>query len=254
VSDAETASTLGLHGTRGPAFHLITPENRVAGYLPDWPDAEVTKLATPQSGSQRLGAYLVRVPPGGGTRGVIGDGFEHFLYVLAGSAGVAAGLRNGPHELEADHFAYLPDGRRFAVTSRDGAELVWLKRRYEPLPSGHRPPPVVGPRADIIPDDLAAPGVYRQQLLPADDARRDFTMSIVHFEPGARYPRIQIGGEEKGVFVLDGGGLYHLAGADYHVLSGDFIYAAPYCPQGFASSDEAPAELLVYSDAFRDGF
>ena len=35
---------------------------------------------------------------------------------------------------------------------------------------------------------------------------------------------------------------------------GDFIYMAPYCPQGFEAGGDVPAEYLLYKDVYRDGF
>jgi (S)-ureidoglycine aminohydrolase len=40
---------------------------------------------------------------------------------------------------------------------------------------------------------------------------------------------------------------------EHEVAAGDFIYMAPYCPQGFVSGT-AGAEYLLYKDVFRDGF
>ena len=34
----------------------------------------------------------------------------------------------------------------------------------------------------------------------------------------------------------------------------DFIYMAPYCPQGFTATGREPAEYLLYKDTWRDGF
>ena len=50
-----------------------------------------------------------------------------------------------------------------------------------------------------------------------------------------------------------GGGLYHLADDDRPVEAEDFIYMAPYCPQGFRAGPDG-GEYLLYKDVFRDGF
>lgn len=230
MSDDPEQLTRSLRGVRGASFHLLTPDNRYGSELPDWPGAGVFKLATPRTGSARFGEYLLDLGPGGGTAGAVGAGFEHFLIVLGGAT--------------------------FALATDAGARLIWLKRRYEPLPSGERPPATVGRRAEVpmVPVPAPAPGVSRQELLAADDPRRDFTISVLRFEPGAALVNVEIHDEEHGLYMLQGAGLYHLQGAEYRVLAGDFIYMAPYCPQSFAATGEDPAEYLLYKDVFRDGF
>jgi glyoxylate utilization-related uncharacterized protein len=34
----------------------------------------------------------------------------------------------------------------------------------------------------------------------------------------------------------------------------DFVYMAPYCPQGFTATGREPAEYLLCKDVWRDGF
>jgi glyoxylate utilization-related uncharacterized protein len=51
-----------------------------------------------------------------------------------------------------------------------------------------------------------------------------------------------------------GGGTYVLGDAEHEVRAEDFIYMAPYCPQGFTASADGPAEYLLYKDPWRDGF
>lgn len=263
MTGTQERTVLGQLGVRGSCFHLITPDNQYPSALADWPGANVVKLVTPRNCTARFGQYLIRLPPGGGTAGAIGEGFEHFLYLLAGEAAIAAGAgeaRGGlsagvvPGGLEAGDYAYLPEGQRFALSSSGGAELLWVKRRYDPLASDGQPPALAGSRTDIPTTPLSTPGVSRQELLPADDPRRDFTMSILQFAAGAGLPNIEIHDEEHGLYMLSGRGSYHLDGVEYPVLASDFIYMAPYCPQGFVATGEEPAEYLLYKDVFRDGF
>ena len=50
-----------------------------------------------------------------------------------------------------------------------------------------------------------------------------------------------------------GGGTYVLGSDEHDVRAEDFIYMAPYCPQGFTAGDDG-AEYLLYKDVWRDGF
>jgi (S)-ureidoglycine aminohydrolase len=60
--------------------------------------------------------------------------------------------------------------------------------------------------------------------------------------------------EEHGLYMTAGAGLYFLDGELFEVERDDFIYMAPYCPQGFTATGREPAEYLLYKDAWRDGF
>lgn len=67
-------------------------------------------------------------------------------------------------------------------------------------------------------------------------------------------PQIEIhDDEEHGLYMTSGGGLYHLDGDEHDVSADDFIYMAPYCPQGFKAGPEGGSYLL-YKDTWRDGF
>jgi glyoxylate utilization-related uncharacterized protein len=64
---------------------------------------------------------------------------------------------------------------------------------------------------------------------------------------------IEIHDEEHGLYMTSGGGLYHLGGDQHPVRRDDFIYMAPYCPQGFRAGPDGGSYLL-YTDVYRDGF
>jgi (S)-ureidoglycine aminohydrolase len=65
--------------------------------------------------------------------------------------------------------------------------------------------------------------------------------------------QIEIHDEEHGLYMTSGGGLYHLDGEELEVVEDDFIYMAPYCPQGFRAGSRGGSYLL-YKDVYRDGF
>jgi (S)-ureidoglycine aminohydrolase len=54
--------------------------------------------------------------------------------------------------------------------------------------------------------------------------------------------------------MTEGAGTYVLGQDAVEVQAGDFIYMAPYCPQGFTAGPAGPAEYLLYKDVWRDGF
>jgi (S)-ureidoglycine aminohydrolase len=154
--------------------------------------------------------------------------------------------------LGARGYAYLPTATGFDVESAGTGELLWIKRRYEPWPGLEHPPVAWGVAPEQAPM-TATPGLRRQELLDPADPRRDFTMSLIAFDPGVGLPQIEIHDEEHGLWMTRGAGVYTLGRDEHAVLAGDFIYMAPYCPQGFAAGPDG-AEYLLYKDVYRDGF
>jgi (S)-ureidoglycine aminohydrolase len=243
-----TDSVLGLRGSRGRAFTLLTRENHFVSRLPGLPGATVIKLATPRLAPARFAQYLVDLPAGARSHPVA-PGFEHFLFGLDGSAS------GGGFELGDGGFAYLPATAGFELHAGAGgpARVLWLKRPYESWPGIAAPEAHGGHRRDVEPAETAVPGLRRAELLPPGDPAFDFNMTLMIFDPYVGLPQIEIHDEEHGLYMTAGAGLYHLDGSDHEVESGDFIYMAPYCPQGFRAHG-AGAEYLLYKDVYRDGF
>ena len=238
-------------GRLGAAYTLITPGNHYASRLPALPGATVVKLVTPRLTPARFAETLLIGPGGADSHGALGDDFEHFLFGLAGESSVAGGEHG--FALPARGFAYLPAAGHFTLRLGADARLLWLKRRYEPVADLPAPPPSGG-RAEAVPAGATATlGLTRRELIAPDDPAYDFNMSLMHFEPNVGLPQIEIHDEEHGLWMTAGGGLYHLAGDDHPVEAEDFIYMAPYCPQGFRAGPDG-GEYLLYKDVFRDGF
>jgi (S)-ureidoglycine aminohydrolase len=235
-------------GRRGASWTLVTPDNHYVSRLAVLEGASVVKLVTPRMQPARFGQYLVSLEAGGGTRGALPAGAEHFLYVLSGTVDIESDA------LEAGGFAYLPPGEALSFTaSGEPARLLWLKRPYETADGFDPPAPVSGNRADGAFADTPTPGVRRRELLGVDDPGRDFAMSILQFDAGCGLPQVEIHDEEHGLWMTAGGGTYFLDGEDLPVEEDDFIYMAPYCPQSFRAGPEG-GEYLLYKDAWRDGF
>lgn len=237
-------------GRRGLAYTLLTPANRYASRLPSLPGAKLYKLVTPRRSPARFGQYLIEA----GESGVscsLAPGFEHFLFGLGGESAVA--LDSERHELGDGGFAYVPPSTRLGIVAGPGAALLWIKRPYEPWPGLERPVPVLGRLPDTPSDATSVPGLRRRELLDPADPAFDFNISHMEFDPGVELPQIEIHDEEHGLYVTAGDGLYHLDGDELPVAAHDFIYMAPYCPQGFRAGFEGGAYLL-YKDVYRDGF
>jgi (S)-ureidoglycine aminohydrolase len=240
----------GDRGRRGTTFTLLTPDNRYVSRLPNLPGASLYKLATPRIAPARFGEYLVLAPPAG-VSWTVEPGYEHFLFGRRGGATLAVGEVRQP--LDGGGFAYLPATATFGVAAQADAEVLWIKRRYEPWPGLPAPGPVLGRLGDAPATATAVPGLERQELIDPADPAFDFNISLMSFGPDVALAQIEIHDEEHGLYMTSGDGVYHLDGGEYPVREDDFIYMAPYCPQGFRAG-AGGASYLLYKDVYRDGF
>jgi (S)-ureidoglycine aminohydrolase len=238
-------------GFLGASYALITLDNHYRSRLPAFPGVTVVKLVTPRMQPARFAETLVMGPDDGDSSGPLGEAFEHFLYGLAGASVVTDGQQT--FALGTRGFAYLPPATRFALHLSPGDRLLWIKRRYEPL-AGMAAPAANGGHAEAVSaSPTATAGLTRRELIDPDDPAHDFNMSLMCFDADVALPQIEIHDEEHGLWMIAGGGVYHLAGEEHGVRTGDFIYMSPYCPQGFRAGADG-AEYLLYKDVFRDGF
>jgi (S)-ureidoglycine aminohydrolase len=243
----------GSRGARGRSYTLVTPANHYPSRLPPFGDAAVVKLVTPRLAPARIGEYLVALPAGGGTVEPVAPGFETFLYALDGEATATVDGRELP--LRGGGFAYLPASASFELAAGGApARMLIVKRRYEPWPGHDAPALLAGHRDDEPFADTAVPGFTRRELLPVADPAFDFAISLLRFEAGVSLDNVEVHDEEHGLYMTAGAGLYFLDGDLFEVERDDFIYMAPYCPQGFTATGREPAEYLLYKDAWRDGF
>ena len=239
-------------GERRASFTLVTPANHYPSRLPAFGDAPVVKLVTPRFAPSRIGEYLIALPAGRET-GAVAPGFETFLYALGGDASLLVDGRE--LRLDAGGFAYLPATASYKLFAGElPARLLLVKRRYEAQPGLAAPGLLSGHRADEPFADTPVPGFRRRELLPVADPAFDFAMSLLSFESGVGLDNIEVHDEEHGLYMTAGAGLYFLDGELFEVEAGDFIYMAPYCPQGFTATGREPAEYLLYKDTWRDGF
>jgi (S)-ureidoglycine aminohydrolase len=240
-------------GTRGVGYTLVTPANHYPSRLPEFGDEPVVKLVTPRMAPSRLGEYLVSLAAGGGTARTLEAGFETFFYGLEGAAVLLA--EGVERSLGAGAFAYLPSWVSYDLRAgTTAARLLIVKRRYEPHSGFDAPHAVSGHRDDQPFDETAVYGFTRRELLPVGEPAWDFNMSLLRFDPGVGLDTIEIHDEEHGLYITEGEGTYVLGSDAHAVRAGDFIYMAPYCPQGFTAGQTGPAEYLLYKDVWRDGF
>jgi (S)-ureidoglycine aminohydrolase len=247
MSDSPSNPDRGRHR---PAFTLLTPANRYMSRLPSLTDVGYFKLVTPRREPARFAQYLLQIPASG-ARTMLGPQFEHFLFGLGGDAAVVSG--GDVLQLGEGGFVYVPPSMRFDLRAHGAGSLLWIKRVYQRWPSLGPPDPVSGHVTQLEAISGGVAGLSRRELLDPADAAFDFNMSLMSFDPGAGLPQIEIHDEEHGLYMTTGGGAYHLDGEQHDVQAGDFVYMAPYCPQGFVAGPGG-AGYLLYKDVYRDGF
>jgi len=239
-------------GARGRGYTVITPANHYPSRLPQFADVPVIKLVTPRLAPARIGQYLVALGPGDATVHVVDSGKETFLYVLEGDASLS--VPGSESALSSGGYAYVPATAEWEIEAGElGAKLVFIRRTYDAFSDLRAPAMCVGHRDDEPFSATAVPGFTRRELLPVEDPAFDFAMSLLAFEPDVGLGKIEIHDEEHGLLMTRGSGTYTLDADQHMVRAGDFIYMAPYCPQGFSAGPDG-AEYLLYKDAWRDGF
>jgi (S)-ureidoglycine aminohydrolase len=234
-------------GVRRGAYTLVTPANHYPSRLPAFGDAPVVKLVTPRFAPSRIAQYLIELAPGTGTVRPMEPAFETFVYLLEGSATCAGAALTG------GGFAYRPSHAPLDLhAGDDGARVLVVKRRYQPVAGLDAPRALHGHRDDEPFADTPVAGFRRRELLPPDDPAFDFNMSLLRFEPGVGLDKVEIHDEEHGLYMTAGAGVYLLGDEEHDVRAGDFIYMAPYCPQSFTATGDEAAEYLLYKDVWRD--
>lgn len=237
-------------GVVTPQYAVMPPEGIPVSRIQGFEKTNLRFQTSPEMGA-RFAQILLDFEQGGGTTAPRDDGLEHFFYVVAGAVEVAFG--GATHRLEAHGYCYLPPGTSYEITGRleTGSNVIWVKRPYAKigLPV---PEPIVGHRDNVEKTRTHTDGRYWQYLLPVDDLAFDMHMNILGFEPGVYFPHVETHIMEHGLYMLEGGGLYVLAGDIHEVQADDFIWMGPYCPQFFFCTGWEEAAYLLYKDVNRD--
>lgn len=240
----------GDRGRRGLAYTLLTPANRYMSRLPSLPGAQYYKLVTPRLAPSRFGMdYIVA-----GEEEIvwpISPGYERFLIGMGGK--VTVWLGEEEVDISDGGYVYMGQAQCFEMEFAPGAAMIGIKRRYQHWQDMPEPAPVHGRLSEVEATPTAVKGLNRRELLDPDNPAFDFNVSHMEFEPNVALSQIEIHDEEHGLYMTSGGGLYRLGDEEHEVRKDDFIYMAPYCPQGFKAGPDGGSYLL-YKDVYRDGF
>lgn len=248
VSDADVVSK--SRAVLKPGLYALIPRaNRLSSLLTYLHATEVQVLITPQVGARFI-EYELLIQPGGGTRRVILEDLEHFLFVLDGELELT--LDEKAQRLDTEGYAWIPPahGFRFVNSGQSICRALWLKREFVPVEEFATPGAIVANVRDVAsePEDTH----LSQHLLPFESGEFDMAMNILHFEPGVYFSAPESHVMEHGLYMLQGRGVYWLGGDYLEVQADDFIYMAPFCPQFFYATGWGTSRYLLYKDVNRD--
>ncbi len=225
----------------------------VTSLLPGWSGTRAWVLARPMSGlAETFSQMIVEVTPGGGaSQGEPDAAAEGVIFVTAGEGKLA--LDGAEHLLEPGAYAYLPAGQVWGLTSTEGLNFVWVRKRYEPVAG------IAAPEAFVTSDQATAvnwmPGAEdiwgTQRFVDTDDLSHDMHVNIVTFGPGGSIPFAETHVMEHGLYVLEGKAVYHLNGDWVEVEAGDFLWLRAFCPQACYAGGPGPFRYLLYKDVNR---
>ena len=228
-----------------PGLHMLLPQtNRVESVLPNFKNTIAQVLAIPSVGAEFI-QYELHLEPGGGTVIPLEDEYEHFFFVLEG--GIRVAFLGEKHDLTQGGFAYLPSKSTFHLENHHHTRnrVLWTRCRYKSI--GSLPPdPIFGNEKDV-------PGNPHQYLIPFENnLAYDMAFNIVNLDPGMHLKMVESHVMQHGLYMLQGRGIYLLAG-DYHeVQANDYIFMASYCTQFFFVTGNERGRYLLYKKVNRD--
>ena len=230
--------------------NLIPKSFILESFLPEWKDTKVLFYAIPSIGAQFLECQLI-IANGGGTRELINNGYENFLYVIDGS--VEATIAGKKHSMEKEGYCWLPPEAEFSFMNKhdEEAKLLWVRKKYEGTKFFSVPDLVVSSVLDIPPVQNIAE--IEQQCLPFEkNFGFDMAMNMLTFNPGVTFPKVETHPFEHGGYFLNGRGNFWINGRNYEVHEDDFCYMAPFTPHYVAAYGPGPLRYLLYKNVNRD--
>jgi len=251
----ETTLTASDRGVVTTSYALITPANFVDNRLPHLDSVVARPLATPRFTTALFGQYLLDFEASGRSLRPLGRDFENFLYIVDGEVSVVTA--GDEQALVTGCFCFVPAGAGFEIrgTGSGSARVLWTKRHYEQVEGLAAPAQITGHVSEVAPIEPGPPASYTyRELLPSADPSFDMAMNVLTAPPGGSIGMVEMHHQEHGLLMLEGQGVYYLAGDHHEVFEGDYIYMAPYCPQSFRATGPRGGTYLLYKDVNRDGF
>ena len=227
----------------------------VTSFLPGWSGTRAWVLARPLSGFAETFAQLVlELAPGGGSADPEPDPEgEGVLFVTGGE--VTLTFDGQTHVMAPGGYAYLPPGVGWTLfnTGADAANVVWIRKAYEPAPGLPAPAPFVVNEHDVTPVPMPdTNGNWSTtRFVDPEDMAHDMHVNIVNFNPGGVIAFAETHVMEHGLYVLEGKGVYRLNADWVEVEAGDFMWLRAFCPQACYAGGPGRFRYLLYKDVNR---
>jgi len=221
---------------------LLTPDTFVRTALPGMKNASAIVHVGPALGAA-FTEYTAEFEP----KGELGNASaQRFLYVLEGA--VTLEVEETRHELGARGYAFLPEGTSHRCFAKKKSRVAVVEKPYERIKKTEAPHLIVSSEDDISAHALDGDEDLQVKCLLPDEARFDFAVNTMVYQPGAALSMVEMHVMEHGLIMLEGSGIYRLGDAWYPVTAGDFIWMGPWCPQWFGAIGKVPAKYLIYKD------
>jgi len=231
---------------------LLAPDSHINSRLPGWTNTEGIILISPHLGSMtraRFSQYLAVMQVGARAAPPLA-GIERFVFVLEGE--IELRTERGTVQLLPGGYAFLPADSEHSMEAISAARINLFEKPYCARDGVDGPPMVIGQEDQMESVEfLGDPDLLLRALLP-DTPSFDMAVNIMHFNPGATLPLVEVHVMEHGLLMLQGQGIQRLADSWYPIEQGDAIWMAPYCPQWFVAMGKEPARYLLYKDMNRD--
>ncbi len=233
-----------------PRYALFPMEGVPFSRLPDWKLTDVRILAAPVLGAN-FAEYLLDLKAGASAKVVADDAIETFFYVLSGTAKLTID-QSKSHDLTAGGFALIPPTANYEVSATAPAQLLMLKKRYEPAPNIPMFAALIGNQSKVKGDVYGGDEGAKLQLLIPDELQYDMAMNIFEFDTGHSLPYVETHVMEHGLYFLQGKGVYFLDDTWMEVEATDFIWMGPYAPQSYYATGPVSSKYIYYKNVNRD--
>jgi mannose-6-phosphate isomerase-like protein (cupin superfamily) len=212
---------------------FVIAEQDVVGVRAPGDTAEVRTTIDRSRGCERLEQRVLRFGPGRSSeRG--SDGRQEVLFVVSGRGTLS--LEGLEYPLEPGTGAFVAPGESFTVETPQELVIVSVTAPASELGVGDGRRVTV--RYDEQPALPASPDREFRYLVNQDSGCLDVTQFVGVIPPG-RAPEHSHTYDEV-VYVLEGAGVYHIAGEDFPLAAGTCLHLPPYvrhCIENTGSKD-----------------
>jgi len=200
---------------------FVIAEQEVVGVRAEGDTAEVRTVIDASRGCERLEQRVIRFSPGRSSeRG--GDGRQEVLFVVAGRG--TLDLDGAEHVLEPWTGVFIAPGESYYVEAPENVTVVSVSAPASELGVGDQRRVTV--RYDDQPVLPASPNREFRYLVNQDAGCLDVKLFVGIIPPG-RAPEHSHTYDEV-VYILEGKGVYHIAGEDFRLAPGTCLHLPPY--------------------------